>query len=173
MPEMRPRLGKLLIPAWLRAWWPALLWACLIFTLSTDTFSSEHTASVFSPIIHWLFPYLSPDQFALIHHLIRKTAHFTEYFIFCLLLFRGFRGGRKGWRWTWGFSAWFAAAVYSCLDEVHQAFVASRTASPYDFLLDSIGALFAVAALYLWFRRHRSDPPALQEPVPSVNTLAP
>ena len=159
---MQPHLHKLLIPAWLRAWWPALFWACLIFTLSTDTFSSEHTAKVFSPILRWLFPHITEDQFDLIHHLIRKTAHFTEYFIFCVLLYRGFRGGRKGWRFSWGFSAWFAAAVYSCLDEIHQAFVASRTASPYDSLLDSIGALFAVAALFLWFRRRRAEPNAAQ-----------
>lgn len=161
---MQPRLHRLLIPAWFRAWWPALLWACLIFTFSTDTFSSEHTAMIFSPLIHWLFPHLSEDQFDLIHRLIRKSAHFTEYFIFCLLLYRGIRADRKGWRWSWGFSAWFVAALYSCLDEIHQAFVVSRTASPYDSLLDSIGALFAFAALLLWFRFRRTKTSSTQEP---------
>ncbi len=160
---MQPRLHKLLIPAWFRAWWPALLWACLIFTFSTDTFSSGHTAMIFSPLIRWLFPHLSDDRFDLIHHLIRKSAHFTEYFIFCLLLYRGIRGDRKGWRWSWGFSAWFVAAAYSCLDEIHQAFVVSRTASPYDSLLDSIGALFAFAVLFLWFRFHSTKPASAQE----------
>jgi VanZ family protein len=161
---MQPRLHRFLIPAWFRAWWPALLWACLIFTFSTDTFSSEHTAMIFSPLIHWLFPHLSEDQFDLIHRLIRKSAHFTEYFIFCLLLYRGIRADRKGWRWSWGFSAWFVAALYSCLDEIHQAFVVSRTASPYDSLLDSIGALFAFAALLLWFRFRRTKTSSTQEP---------
>lgn len=153
---MQPRLHKLLIPAWLSAWWPALLWACIIFTFSTDSFSAEHTASILVPIVHWLFPGLDPHQLRLIHHLIRKSAHFTEYFVFCLLLYRGFRGAHKGWRWTWGLSAWFIAAGYSCLDEIHQAFVASRGASPYDSLLDSSGAFLAFAALYVWFRFHRS-----------------
>ena len=141
--------------AFLRAWWPALIWAAVIFSMSTDTFSSEHTASVFSPVLHWLFPHLSDERFETIHHYIRKSAHFTEYLIFCLLLYRGIRGARTGWRWIWGLSAWFIAAAYSALDEVHQAFVASRTASAYDSLLDSVGALFAVAILWLWFRlRH-------------------
>lgn len=158
--EMQPRLRKLLVPAWLRAWWPALLWACLIFTLSTDTFSAEHTAMVLSPIVHWLLPHLTQDRFDLIHHLIRKSAHFTEYFIFCLLLYRGVRGDRKGWRWTWGIFALSIAAGYSCLDEIHQAFVVSRTASPWDSLLDSIGAFFAFAVIYLWFRRRRKNAPA-------------
>lgn len=158
--EMQPHLRKLLVPAWLRAWWPALLWACLIFTFSTDAFSSEHTASVFSPVIHWLYPHLTDDQFDAIHHFIRKSAHFTEYFVFCLLLFRGVRGGRKGWRWTWGIFALSIAAGYSILDEIHQAFVVSRTASPWDSLLDSTGAFFAFAVLFLWFRLRRTKPPA-------------
>ena len=170
MEEMQPRLHKLLIPAWLRAWWPALVWACIIFTLSTDSFSSENTATLFSPLVHWLLPHLSLDQFNYIHHIIRKSAHFTEYFIFCMLLFRGIRGDRSGWRWTWGFSAWFVAAVYSCLDEIHQSFVVSRTASPYDSLLDSIGALFAFAALWLWFYLRRSKAPAIGDPATEAGT---
>jgi len=36
---------------------------------------------------------------------------------------------------------------------VHQAFVSSRHASPYDSLLDSVGAFFAIAILYLSLRR--------------------
>jgi VanZ family protein len=152
LPEVQPRLHKLLIPGWVRAWWPALVWACVIFSLSTDTFSSEHTASVLEPILRWIYPALTDQQFASIHHITRKSAHFTEYFIFYLFLYRGVRGGRLGFRWGWGWGAWFIAAVYACLDEVHQAFVASRTASPYDSLLDSIGAFFALLAVWAWFR---------------------
>jgi VanZ family protein len=144
------------VPAWVRAWWPVVLWACFIFTMSTDTFSSQHTRWVFEPILRWLVPSLTASQFELIHHFIRKCAHFTEYFIFCLLLYRGVRGDRKGWRWTWGLSALFCAAGYSALDEIHQAFVASRMASAYDSLLDSIGAFAAFGVLWVWFRRRRS-----------------
>jgi len=150
--EIQARLRPPRVPVWVRAWWPVVAWACFIFTMSTDTFSSEHTGSVLRPILHWLVPSLTANQFEFIHHFIRKCAHFTEYFIFCLLLFRSVRGDRKGWRWTWGIAAFFCAAGYSVLDEIHQAFVASRTASAYDSLLDSTGAFFAFAALWLWFR---------------------
>jgi VanZ family protein len=153
--DVQARLPRNVLPAWVRAWWPAALWACVIFSMSTDTFSSEHTASVFGPILHWLFRSLTEDQVDFIHHIIRKSAHFTEYFVFCLLLYRGMRLGRTGWRWSWALSALGVAAGYSILDEVHQAFVASRTASPYDSLLDSVGAFFAIAALWLWFRFRR------------------
>ena len=99
---------------------------------------------------------LTDDQFDAIHHLIRKGAHFAEYFIFCLLLYRGVRLGRVGWRWTWGVAALSCAAGYSVLDEIHQALVSSRTASAYDSLLDSIGAFAAFGVLWLWFRLRRS-----------------
>jgi VanZ family protein len=161
LPELQPHLHKLLIPGWIRAWWPALAWACVIFTLSTDSFSSEHTATILAPIVKWLYPAMTAEQFELVHHVIRKSAHFTEYFIFYLFLYRGVRGARMGWRWTWGLTALGVAAGYSILDEVHQAFVASRTASPYDSLLDSIGAFFAFAAVGIWFRlRKRNEMPA-------------
>lgn len=152
LPEVQPRIGEILVPGWLRAWWPALLWAAFIFTMSTDTFSAQHTASFFEPIVRWFKPDLTARQFHIIHHYIRKSAHFTEYFIFCLLLYRGVRAGRAGWRWSWGLSALGIAASYSILDEIHQAFVASRIASPYDSLLDSAGAFVAFAVLILWFR---------------------
>ena len=150
--EIRNRVQPSRAVIWLRAWWPALVWASVIFSLSTDTFSSEHTASVIEPILKWMVRSLTEEQFEAIHHLIRKSAHFTEYFIFCLLLYRGVRLGRAGWRWTWGVAALSCAAGYSVLDEIHQAFVASRTASAYDSLLDSTGAFAAFAVLWLWFR---------------------
>jgi VanZ family protein len=140
--------------AWrfVRSWWPALLWAAVIFSLSTDTFSAAHTGSVLAPILRWIWPSIREEQFETIHFLVRKCAHFTEYLVFCLLLFRGVRGERTGWRWTWALAALSIAAGYSALDEIHQAFVASRTASPWDSLLDSVGAFVASAAMWLWFR---------------------
>ena len=166
--EIQSRLGPSRAREWLRAWWPAIGWAGLIFSLSTDAFSATHTRSVLEPLLHWLLPSLTTYQFESIHFLIRKSAHFGEYLVFCLLLFRGVRGRRKGWRWSWGLTALFCAAGYSVLDEIHQAFVASRTASPYDSLLDSTGAFVAFAALWLWFRWRYPVVPADSFPDPAL-----
>ena len=158
--EVRPRLHEFPAVRWLRAWWPALVWAMVIFGMSTDAFSAEHTGSIIEPILRWIYPAITNERFALIHHLIRKSAHFTEYFIFGLLLFRGVRRGRAGWRWSWGLSALLIAAVYACFDEFHQSFVPSRTASPYDSLLDTVGASAAILVLFVWFRWRGTRLPA-------------
>jgi VanZ family protein len=143
---------------WFRSWWPALLWAAFIFVMSTDTFSSEHTKWFFEPIIRWLAPSLTALQLDRIHHYIRKSAHFTEYFVFGALLYRAISGARMGWRWSWGLLALVIAAAYSASDEFHQLFVPGRMASPYDSLLDTVGASCAILALYLWFARRRPQP---------------
>jgi VanZ family protein len=141
------------VPAWLRAWWPALLWATCIFFLSTDFFSSDHTGSIIEPLLRWLFPAMQQDALDIIHHIIRKSAHFVEYFIFALLLYRGVSGGRRSWHWSWALVAWLVAAVYSALDEIHQIFVPSRGPSAWDSLLDSTAAFFALVVLFFLYRR--------------------
>ena len=166
-PRPAPQLGEMrrrvpvgaYVTGFFRTWWPAILWAVLIFLFSTDEFSSEHTGSFFYHLFHWIVPTLTLQQFEPIHHLIRKTAHFSEYFVFYMLLFRGARGHRSGWRWTWALAALSIAAGYSALDEVHQAFVTSRTASPWDSLLDSVGAFAASLVLFVWYRWRRTGMP--------------
>ena len=153
--EPRPKTPRPWTLAWLSAWWPAMAWAGVIFLFSTDTFSPQHTGVVLARVLHWISPTLTERQFHLIHHVIRKGAHFIEYFVFGLLIYRAVRGKRPGWGWTWGLEALFLAAAYSALDEVHQAFVASRTASVYDSLLDSVGALAAFLFLFFWFQLRR------------------
>ena len=167
LPAAQVRVFGIAVPRWLRAWWPAVLWATFIFLMSTDSFSAAHTGSFIEPILRWLLPSFSTDQINEIHYTIRKCAHFTEYFIFGLFLYRAVRSANTGWRWTWGLGAWIIAAGYSALDELHQAFVASRTSSPVDSLIDSSGAFMAIVFLYLYFRLRKPSPPREAIPEPS------
>jgi len=142
---------------WVRWWWPALVWAALITSFSTDSFSSEHTSRVILPVLQWLFPHAAPESLEFGHQVIRKGAHVFEYFIFGLLVVRGMRGGRSGWRVGWALGALAIAAVWAGLDELHQAFVPSRGPSLVDVLIDVCGAAsgqlaFAAGAL-VWSRR--------------------
>ena len=140
------------MPIWdrLKPWLPAILWAILISWASTDTFSASNTSTVIIPILHWLFPGASLQTLERMHFFIRKSAHFTEYFVFSVILVRSLRGKEHGWRMRWAILALAIAAGYSALDEFHQFFVPSRTASPWDSLLDTTGAAIAQVALGVW-----------------------
>ncbi len=159
--QSRPPKSR--IPIWLRAWWPAIFWAALISVLSTDSFSATHTGLVVTPLLRWLIPSITPQGIELVHHYIRKSAHFVEYFIFFMLLYHGIRATRRDtrpWNWSWALVAWLIAAVYSALDEIHQIFVPSRGPSAWDSLLDSTGALFALIVLFLLYRLFQRSHPA-------------
>jgi VanZ family protein len=121
-------------------WLPALAWAGLISSLSTDAFSSNHTSVVIVPVLRWLFSHASTETIEWMHEIIRKMAHLTEYFILGVLLHRALRGDDRGWKLKWAFWAIVIAAAYASLDEFHQSFVPSRTASPWDAMLDTVGA---------------------------------
>jgi VanZ family protein len=136
-----------------KKWLPAILWACLISILSTDLFSNTHTSHIIIPLLHWIFPRATAETLERMHAVIRKSAHVTEYFIFSIFLLRGLRGKDRGWKLRWAIWAVVIAAGYAGLDEFHQSFVPSRTASPWDALLDTVGASTAQVFLWLWYLR--------------------
>jgi VanZ family protein len=147
---------------WLKRWWPALVWAIVISGLSTGSFTSENTSRFILPFLHWLLPSASPQTLGLLHHIIRKCAHLTEYFILSLLIFRGIRAGQKGWHLRWALTTVLIVAGYAALDEFHQSFVPGRTAAVGDALIDISGAVAAqlVASLVvLWggVRKQRKE----------------
>ena len=100
-----------------------------------------------------MFPRASFGTLELIHAFIRKAAHVAEYFILGFLLNRALRGEDRTWKWEWAIWAAVIAAGYASLDEFHQVFVPSRTASPSDATLDTLGASGAQVALWLAGKR--------------------
>ncbi len=137
-----------------KSWLPVVAWAALISILSTDTFSSEHTSRFILPLLHWIFRSASSSTLEIVHAVIRKCAHLVEYFLLGLLLYRAVRGREQGWKLKWAIWAAAIAAGYAAFDEFHQVFVPSRTASPWDALLDTVGACAAqVTTWRVWKRR--------------------
>ena len=152
---------------WLRTWWPALAWAVVISGFSTGVFTAEHTSRIIIPILHWLLPHTPLHTLNRIHHIIRKCAHFTEYFILSLLILRGIRAGRPGSRFAWALAAIAIVACYASLDELHQHFVPGRTAAVGDVLIDTTGGIAAqlvAAGLMVWghFRQKRKQKPEVE-----------
>lgn len=120
----------------LMRWAAPAIWVVLLFVLSTSVFSSDETARIIDPVLRWLFPAASAARIALLHDLVRKAAHFTNYAILFGLLIHGPLAGRP-------YAALGLCVAYALLDEGHQIFVPGRTASLYDVALDSSGALFS------------------------------
>lgn len=139
----------------LRYWAVVAAWMACIAALSTDPFSAQNTHRYIDPVLRWLFPDLSPSGFVLAHTLIRKSAHFIEFFVLGMLVFWALRRGRPPrWRWAWSLQAVLLSGTWALLDELHQAFVISRTASLWDSALDTLGAVASQVTIYV---RHRGQ----------------
>ena len=109
--------------SFLSRWAPVVLWAALIFALSS-------------------VPHLGTDLGAW-DTVLRKCAHVTEYAIFALLLYRALE--RE-------LAAFLVGVAYAVTDEIHQAFVRGRHASPFDVSMDAAG--LALGLLLLHAARH-------------------
>ena len=126
---------------------PLVVWLAFIFFASSDNFSAANTSRIIGPLVLWLFPNTSPETLATIHFITRKLAHFTEYAILGFLAARAFRTSLR-----WFLISAVLIVVYALLDEYHQSFVPSRTASVFDSFIDMAGG---IAALIVVSRKRR------------------
>ena len=133
-------------------WLPPALWMAVIAVLSSDAGSAEHTAHWIVPLLRLLAPHAMPTQLDALHGIIRKAGHLTEYALLAALWYRAFVGGRRLRPWTAAAAAFAICLVWAILDEAHQSFEPSRTASIRDVAIDSIGALVAVLVATLGWR---------------------
>jgi VanZ family protein len=134
-------------------WLPVVFWMAFIFWMSTETFSSENTFSWLEMVFGFLTQEISPQQLSLIHAVIRKAGHVTEYFVLGLLLFRSFCGeSTSSWNWRWSFFAVMVVVVWAASDEFHQSFLLTRTASAVDVAIDTAAGILAQFAGALWYR---------------------
>jgi VanZ family protein len=139
----------------LKYWLPVLAWMIFIFIGSTDLLSAEHTSRFIGPFLRWFAPGISEATVAAVQLVVRKCAHLTEYAILAALLFRAFRQRqpRVGRALATSF---LVAAAYAALDEFHQSYVASRTGSPWDVMIDCAGALAGVLIYWRLIRNRKS-----------------
>ena len=152
-------------------WLPVIVWLFVISAASGDQQSFQRSSRIIGPIIHWLFPQLSNQEVMNVVTCIRKGAHMAEFGVLALLFWRALRqpkaGERLSWSWRDTRNAWLCTLVCATADELHQTLVPSRQGSPWDVLIDCVGAAIALALLWLIGRRRRwwdgQKPPALAE----------
>jgi VanZ family protein len=105
----------------------------------------------------WLFPNISEARLAAVHFLTRKAAHFSEYAVLAFLARRAFISSSHAFlQWYWFQLGLLLVVSYGLLDEFHQSFVPSRTASIYDSLIDIAGGL-TVLLIFKVFGKNRRE----------------
>jgi VanZ family protein len=132
---------------------PLILWIGAIFIASSNTGSMSNTSRIIRPLLEFLFPGTPEDILVVYHGYIRKSAHFAEYFALAFLAARAFSGSSvRILRKYWFIFALALIALVATADETNQSFLASRTSSVYDVLLDCGGGLTMI--LFFLFYRH-------------------
>ena len=122
----------------------ALLWTAVIFAMSLRPADASNQLSMGT--LKRLLAVLGLDdlpaaQWDVLHHLLRKCAHFAEYFLLGVLWFGRFRAAAMPQAWG---KAWWIATMTAAADESLQRFVEGRSGQLSDILLDSAGALTGI-----------------------------
>jgi VanZ family protein len=138
----------------------AILWMGLIFFLSTDAGSFPNTLHFIEPVLRYLFPQMTPHTLLSVHRMMRKAAHVAGYAILSYFWFRALNQGERNWSTRSAVWALALSISYALLDEYHQTFISSRTASLIDVGIDSLGAFMMQAYLFI----------TLQPPLPESNS---
>ena len=124
-------------------WIALLFWIGLIFYMSNQPgdISSKQSGLVLK-LFQMLGIDLNKELGELATFIVRKTAHFTEYFILYLLtvnVMKYYLDIKRAILYAVIFSIF-----YACTDEIHQYFIPGRAMAFKDVLIDSSGALVAM-----------------------------
>jgi len=145
-------------------WVVTAAWAGTISVLSTGAYSSSVTGWLLAQLLLSLHIHLTPQTFPIVHFLIRKLAHCTEYAILNLFLYFSLNPRHpESWHTRSALASVVIAGLFSLTDEYHQSFVPGRTASLKDCGLDTLGALVGMLLLYAG-RRLQGFSPKGSEP---------
>lgn len=126
-------------------------WMILIFYFSSQI---GEVSSEKSKIVIYMFNVLGLDlntYFGNIATLIvRKMAHFTEYFILFILTYNVVKYYFKKGKLF--FVSYIITVSYAMTDEFHQLFVPGRAGALKDVLIDSTGGLFGILIVIIFIK---------------------
>ena len=129
-----------------------ILWVAVIFgfSLQSADISSDISRSFLMEILAKLFPRIMESEALLdfAHVLVRKGAHFTEYFILGIMSTNAVRQFYIKHKSI--ISVLFCMLI-ACLDETLQLFVPGRDGRVLDVLIDSCGAITGIVIVMLIF----------------------
>jgi VanZ family protein len=129
-------------------WLMVLAWMAIIFIFSSqpgDT--SEETSKLVIYVFNLLGLDLNSVFGTLADFIVRKCAHFTEYFILYMLIYNALKE-------SFSFKkalifALLGVFLYASSDEFHQSFVPGRGPAFRDVLIDTSGGLLGLIIMYI------------------------
>lgn len=116
-----------------------LLWCYVIFYFSSEPLNISASRGL--GIIKIIKNFIAYEHLLIIGILIRKTAHFSEYFILALLTYNLIRNFKLKYKIH---IILLFCLLYAISDEIHQYFIPGRVMSHIDVLIDFLGSLVAV-----------------------------
>jgi len=130
-------------------WILVIGWMIIIFLFSSQ---SGEVSSENNKFVIYIFKFIGLDLNSILgtlsNFIVRKAAHFTEYFILYILLYRAMNTKEsvdiKVFLWSI-----LIVFLYACSDEFHQAFVPGRGPAFRDVLVDTGGGLLAFLIMYI------------------------
>lgn len=129
-------------------WVLLIVWMITIFIFSNQPGDESSKNSEF---VMYIFNLLGLDLNSyfgsLATFIVRKGAHFTEYFILFMLSFNVLRFYIKGYKAI--IYSILICFLYACSDEFHQLFIPGRAGMFRDVLIDTSGAI--LGALIMFF----------------------
>lgn len=137
-------------------WLLLIFWMIIIFSFSAQSGDQSNglSWSVAERLSGLLKIQSGAELFELMHHFIRKAAHFTEYAILGVLWNLALSSYPKleSKRWL---IALGASAAYAGFDELHQYFIGGRTAAVLDVIIDTSGAFFGILVSNAIFNKRK------------------
>lgn len=127
-----------------------LLIAVLSFIWGNSLANGADSGAMSGRILAWInkLLHLGEDSAEILHLVIRKMAHFTEFACLGLLLtwLFGMMGEKKGHLFCMPL---FCGMLAACVDETIQVFVPDRGPSPIDIWIDTCGVTAGIIALLI------------------------
>lgn len=129
------------------AWLAVGIWMAFIFYLSHQPSgaSSELSSGLLDFIIYPVEKILSPlpVDYAILHFLFRKAAHFFAYFLLGVLVFNALHISEVEFSQAF-LIAFIICVFYAISDEVHQLYIPGRSGEIRDVVIDSIGSAVGI-----------------------------
>lgn len=114
-----------------------ILWMIFIFVMSSFDATSSSNQSNF--IVDIITSIINIKDIGLLSLIIRKLAHFTEYFILGILVINFITRYDKKI-----IIAILLCIIYATSDEIHQIFVPGRSCQITDIMIDSLGSIMGI-----------------------------